>query len=76
MNYEYNLFSLETLAGLIIGLLLGFFIKNVFKKKEDLGDYSTNLQTLTDKIQEIQDENVLKKEGSIKEKLEAVKAGS
>ena len=49
-----NLFSLEILTGLIIGLLLGFFIKNVFKKKEDLGDYSSNLQTLTEKIQKFQ----------------------
>ena len=70
-----NLFSLESLTGLIIGLLLGFFIKNVFKKKENLGDYSTNLQTLTDKIQEFQDENA-EERGAIKEKLEATKAGS
>ena len=69
-----NLFSLEILTGLIIGLLLGFFIKNVFKKKENLGDYSTNLQTLTDKIQEFQDENV-EERGAIKEKLDAAKAG-
>ena len=69
-----NLFSIETLVGLILGLLLGFFIKNVFKKKESLGDYSTNLQTLTDKIQEIQDESA-EDRGVIKEKLEAVKAG-
>ena len=48
-----NLFSMETLAGLIIGLLLGFFIKNFFKKKDNLDDYSTNLETLTNKIQEI-----------------------
>ena len=70
-----NLFSLETLAGLILGLLLAFFIKNVFKKKEDLGDYSTNLQTLTDKIQKFQDENA-EERGAVKEKLEAAKAGS
>ena len=50
-----NLFGLETLMGLILGLLLGFFIKNFFKKKEDLGDYSTNLQTLTDKIEKFQE---------------------
>ena len=70
-----NLFSLETLIGLIIGLLLAFSIKSIFKKKEDLGDYSTNLQTLTDKIQEFQDENA-EERGAIKEKLEATKAGS
>ena len=27
---------------------------NFFKKKEDLGDYSTNLQTLTKKIEKFQ----------------------
>ena len=52
-----NLFSVETLTGIILGLLLGFFIKNFFKKKEDLGDYSTNLQTLTKKIEKFQEEN-------------------
>ena len=62
-----NLFSLESLTGLIIGLLLGFFIKNFFKKKEGLGDYSTNLQTLTDKIQKFQDENA-EERGAVKEK--------
>ena len=50
-----NLFSLETLTGLILGLLLGFFIKNVFKKKEDLGSYSSNLETLTETLKEYQD---------------------
>jgi len=49
---------METLAGLIIGLLLGFFIKNLFKKKEIITeDYAQNLKTLTDKIQKFQDEN-------------------
>ena len=70
-----NLFSLETLVGLIIGLLLAFFIKNIFKKKEDLGDYSTNLQTLTDKIQEFQNENA-EDRGEMKANLAAAKAGS
>ena len=70
-----NLFSLEILTGLIIGLLLGFFIKNVFKKKEDLGGYSSNLQTLTETLKEYQDENA-EERGAIKEKLEATKAGS
>ena len=65
---------METLAGLIIGLLLGFFIKNFFQKKENLGDYSTNLQTLTDKIEKIQTENA-EDRGAIKARLEAVKAG-
>ena len=70
-----NLFSLETLTGLILGLLLGFFIKNVFKKKEDLGSYSSNLETLTETLKEYQDENA-EERGAIKEKLEATKAGS
>ena len=70
-----NLFSVETLTGLILGLLLGFFIKNVFKKKEDLGDYSTNLQTLTDKIEKFQEENA-EERGEVKEKLKAAKEGS
>ena len=49
---------METLAGLIIGLLLGFFIKNLFKKKEIITeDYAQNLKMLTDKIQKFQDEN-------------------
>ena len=67
-----NLFSLETLTGLILGLLLGFFIKNVFKKKEDLGDYSKNLETLTDKIEEFQEQNA-EERGEVKEKLKAAK---
>ena len=70
-----NLFSLETLIGLIVGLLLAFSIKSIFKKKEDLGDYSTNLQTLTDKIQEFQDENA-EDRGEMKANLAAAKAGS
>ena len=70
-----NLFSLETLTGLILGLLLGFFIKNVLKKKEELGDYSTNLQTLTDKIEKFQEENAVER-GEVKEKLKATKEGS
>ena len=68
-----NLFSLETLAGFILGLLLAFFIKNVFKKKEDLGDYSKNLETLTDKIEEFQEQNA-EERGEVKEKLKAAKA--
>ena len=68
-----NLFSLETLSGLIIGLLHAFFIRNIFKKKEDLGDYSTNLQTLTNKIQEFQDENA-EDRGEMKANLAAAKA--
>ena len=70
-----NLFSLETLAGLILGLLLAFFIKNVFKKKEDLGDYSKNLETLTGKIEEFQEQNA-EERGEVKEKLKAAKEGS
>ena len=70
-----NLFSLETLTGLILGLLLAFFIKNVFKKKEDLGDYSKNLETLTDKIEEFQEQNA-EERGEVKEKLKAAKEGS
>ena len=70
-----NLFSLETLTGLILGLLLGFFIKNFFKKKEDLGDYSTNLQKLTEKIEKFQEENA-EERGEVKEKLKAAKEGS
>ena len=53
-----NLFSVETLVGLILGLLLGFFIKNLFRNKENFKeDYTRNLKTLADKIQEFQDEN-------------------
>ena len=53
-----NLFSIETLVGLILGLLLGFFIKNLFRNKENTNeDYTRNLKTLADKIQEFQDEN-------------------
>ncbi len=70
-----NLLSFEVLIGVIIGLLLGFFIKNVLKKKEDSSDYSTNLQTLTDKIEKFQKENA-EERGQIKEKLKAAKEGS
>ena len=53
-----NLFSIETLVGLILGLLLGFFIKNLFRNKENTNeDYTRTLKTLADKIQEFQDEN-------------------
>ena len=69
-----NLFSMETLAGLIIGLLLGFFIKNFFKKKDNLDDYSTNLETLTNKIQEIHTQNT-EDRGATKERLKEVKDG-
>ena len=65
-----NLFSLEILTGLIIGLLLGFFIYYIFKKKEDLGSYSSNLQTLTETLKEYQDE-IAEERAAIKEKLEA-----
>ena len=53
-----NLFSIESFVGLIFGLLIGFFIKAFFKNKKDSNeDYSKNLKSLADKIQEIQDEN-------------------
>ena len=69
-----NLFSMETLAGLIIGLLLGFFIRNFFKKKDNLDNVSTNLETLTNKIQEIHTQNT-EDRGATKERLKEVKDG-
>ncbi len=69
-----NLFSMETLVGLIIGLLLGFFIRNFLKKKDNLDSVSTNLETLTNKVQEVQTQ-ITEDRGATKERLREVNDG-
>jgi len=69
-----NFFSIEILLGLAIGLLLGFFIKNFFKKEEiKTGDYSRNLEILTKKIEDFQSENN-KDRGSVSQILTDMRA--
>ena len=45
-----NLFSLEILIGLIAGILIGWVLKNLISKKENLGDLASNLKALETKI--------------------------
>ena len=71
---EVNLFSVETLLGLVIGLLLAFFIKNFLKKEEDINDYAANLKNLTNTIEKFQDDNSSER-GSIKQILNDIKTG-
>ncbi len=69
-----NLFSLETLVGLIAGIFIGWVIKNIFSKKENVGDLATNLKSLEAKIDGFQTSNATER-GSIKTILQDIKTG-
>lgn len=66
-----NLFSLEVLIGLILGIIIGIVTKSLLSKKVDLGDYATNLKNLTEKIEKYQEDNILER-GAVKEKFENI----
>ena len=69
-----NLFSLETLIGFIAGIFIGWVIKNIFSKKENVGDLATNLKSLEAKIDGFQTSNATER-GSIKTILQDIKTG-
>ena len=69
-----NLFSLEILIGLIAGVLIGWVLKNLFSKKENLGDLANNLKTLEAKIDGYHSENTSER-GSLKTILADIKKG-
>ena len=69
-----NLFSLEILIGLIAGIFIGWVLKNIFSKKENVGDLANNLKSLEDKIDGFQTSNATER-GSIKTILQDIKTG-
>ena len=69
-----NLFSLEILIGLIAGIFIGWVLKNVLSKKENVGDLASNLKSLEDKIDGFQTSNATER-GSIKTILQDIKTG-
>ena len=69
-----NLFSLEILIGLIAGIFIGWVLKNVLSKKENIGDLASNLKSLEQKIDGFQTTNASER-GSIKTILQDIKTG-
>ncbi len=69
-----NLFSLEIFIGLIAGIFIGWVLKNIFSKKENVGDLASNLKSLEDKIDGFQTSNATER-GSIKTILQDIKTG-
>ena len=69
-----NLFSLEILIGLIAGIFIGWVLKNVLSKKENVGDLASNLKSLEQKIDGFQTTNASER-GSIKTILQDIKTG-
>ena len=69
-----NLFSLEILIGLIAGILIGWVLKNLISKKENLGDLASNLKALETKIDGYHTANTSER-GSLKTILEDIKKG-
>ena len=69
-----NLFSLEILIGLIAGIFIGWVLKNVLSKKENVGDLASNLKSLELKIDGFQTANATER-GSIKTILQDIKTG-
>ena len=67
-----NLFSLEIFIGLIAGIFIGWVLKNIFSKKENVGDLASNLKSLEDKIDGFQTSNATER-GSIKTILQDIK---
>ena len=70
-----NLFSLEILIGLIAGIFIGWVLKNLFSKKENLGDLASNLKALETKIDGYHTANTSER-GSLKTILEDIKKNS
>ncbi len=60
-----NLFSLEILIGLIAGIFIGWVLKNIFSKKENVGDLASNLKSLEDTVDGFQPSSATER-GSIK----------
>ena len=69
-----NLFSFEILIGLILGVFIGWLLKNLFTKKENLGDLADNLKSLEEKIDGYHISNTTER-GSLKNILEDIKKG-
>ena len=69
-----NLFSLEIFIGLAVGLIIGWFLKNLFSKKENLGDLADNLKALESKLDGYHTANTSER-GSLKTILEDIKKG-
>ena len=69
-----NLFSLEILIGLIAGIFIGWVLKNILSKKENVGDLASNLKSLEQKIDGFQTTNATER-GSIKTILQDIKTG-
>ena len=66
-----NLFSLETFFGLLARILIGWLLKNIFSKKENVGDLASNLKSLENKIDNFQNSNATER-GSIKNILQDI----
>ena len=69
-----NIFSFEIIIGLLVGLLMGWTLKNLFSKKENFGDLASNLKSLEDKIDGFQNTNASER-GSLKTILPDIKTG-
>ena len=72
-----NIFSIELIIGLFLGLLLGFVAKSLYskeEKKEDTSDYAQNLKDLKEKIEAYEKTNS-EDRGAVQTLLNAVNTG-
>ena len=73
-----NLFSPEIIFGLLLGIIIGWALKQKFSKQEDIGGlantFNNNLKSLETKIDGFQTDNA-EERGSIKTTLEDIKRG-
>jgi len=66
-----NIFSIEILVGLVLGLALGFLLKSYFTKKADISSFEDDLKNLNKKIDKYHEDNVTDR-GVVKEKFDSV----
>ena len=69
-----NIFSIEIFLGLLLGILVGWSLKNIFSKTENVNNLAENLKSLEEKIEGFQNSNASER-GSLKVILQDIKSG-
>ncbi len=69
-----NIFSIEIFLGLLLGILVGWSLKNIFSKTENVNNLAENLKSLEEKIESFQNSNATER-GSLKAILQDIKSG-
>ena len=69
-----NIFSIEIFLGLLLGILVGWSLKNIFSKTENVNNLAENLKSLEEKIESFQNSNATER-GSLKVILQDIKSG-